>query len=107
MVGPFETSRFVVTVDGFIVPYLSAYAHNPQQTAWTLLLDNRLALDINSEHLNQFVSFLADALAIGTGYKSHSHACARQGERHNPFGTRMVQLDSIPPENQDTLRSEG
>ncbi len=93
MIGPFEHVEYQVSLDGFRVPYLRAWPNNPQHTEWTLLLDGRLSISIPADHLTSYVSFLADAMAIAAGYGAHSHACAHQGERHNPFGTQLLRLD--------------
>lgn len=104
MIGPFDENPYVVSVDGYRVPWLSARPTNPQETEWTVLLDKRLAIDLPADIMGPVVEFLAEALAVGFGYKSFADACNHQGERHNPFGTRLIHIEYI--ENGDNDASQ-
>lgn len=80
-VGPFE--HHDVVVEGRQVPYLRATPLDGGHVH--LNLDRRLGLTLTVEEAERFVPFLADAIAVASGYTSHPDA-ERDGpnERH-PF----------------------
>lgn len=79
--GPFE--HHDVVVNGRQVPYLRAAPLDGGQVH--LNLDRRLGLTLSAEEAERIVPFLADAIAIASGYTSHPDA-GQDGpiERH-PF----------------------
>ena len=90
-VGPF-LEEYRLEVDGFRVPYLTAYPTNPQQTKWDIVLDERFGLDLDVEQLQDVIPFIANAMAVAAGYSSHGE----NSQIVNPFHVRMMRLDGLP-----------
>lgn len=100
MVGPFSDGWYKVTHNGYLIPYIQAMPVNAQGTAWHLLLDDRMSYALPQDFLESIIPLLADSMAIAAGWKSHAVACAHQGERYNPFGTRLMKIASLPDEEE-------
>jgi hypothetical protein len=65
--GPFL--QHDVVVDGWSVPLLHAQVHQGGKV--TLMLDNRFMLDLDADHAEAVVPFVANAIAIALGYNAH------------------------------------
>lgn len=65
--GPF--SQHDVVVQGWRVPLLHAQFHDGGQI--TLVLDNRMGLELTTAEAERFVPFLADTIAVSLGYGAH------------------------------------
>jgi len=100
MVGPFQHTEYKVVADGYVLPYMTAYPLNAQNTEWDILVDGRFAYRLPQEVLDQVIPLLADVMAITAGYKSHANACQHQQDRNNPFGTRMLSLTALVNDEQ-------
>lgn len=74
-VGPFE--RWSVTVNGWEVPLLDALPIPGGMISLTL--DRRYGLDLTVEEAERFLPFLAQAIAVASGY-----ACHPSDESHEP-----------------------
>lgn len=59
-----------VTIDGYEVPGIEAREVN-HGTETNIFLDRRFGITIPSEHAQQVIWLLANALAIGAGYSCH------------------------------------
>lgn len=96
LVGPFRRAElYKPSVNGFLIPWLRAQVHHHAQEVaggaaeWTLILDDRFAIDTNSDEIARWLPFLADAMAISAGYSCHGENCIPL----NPFKCRIGPLD--------------
>ena len=81
---------FVLAIDGYMIPFIKARQN--EDKSWTLLLDDRFAVDITDENeLNKWIWWIADAMAISAGWT----AFGKDGKRSNPFQTRIFGLSEI------------
>lgn len=88
IIGPFQ-KEYKVTCDGYRVPYLTAQvskAPTGEITNYYLSLDERFGCDVPPAYLNQFVWFLANAMAVAAGYSSHGENC----QPINPYKVKMT-----------------
>jgi hypothetical protein len=79
--GPFE--HHDVVVNGRQVPYLRATPLGEGQVH--LNLDRRLGLTLSTEEAERVVPFLADAIAIASGFTSHPDAGQDGPVARHPF----------------------
>jgi hypothetical protein len=79
--GPFE--HHDVVVDGRQVPYLRAMPLDGGQVH--LNLDRRLGLTLSVEEAERIVPFLADAIAVASGYTAHPEAGQDGPTTRHPF----------------------
>jgi hypothetical protein len=70
IVGPFETHR--VIVGGRRVPFLQAHPMNGGRIS--LILDNRLGVDVSVADAETVIPFIADCIAVALGYTCHPQA---------------------------------
>jgi len=70
IVGPFENHRVVVS--GRRVPFLGAYPVNGGKIS--LVLDNRLGMEVPVADAETVIPFIADCIAVGMGYACHPSA---------------------------------
>jgi hypothetical protein len=68
---PGPLSQHDVVVSGWKVPLLHAHPMGDHDETVTLVLDNRLALDLSVDEAERFLPFLADAIAVALGYTCH------------------------------------
>lgn len=68
--GPF--SRHNVVVSGWQVPFLHAQVHDGG--TMTLVLDDRLGIELTVAEAERVVPFLADAISVALGYEAHPSA---------------------------------
>ena len=78
LVGPFESHDVIVA--GRQVPFLVAHPEDGGKVHLTL--DRRLGITLTVSEAERIIPFLADAIAVASGYTSHPHDEPR--ERH-PF----------------------
>ncbi len=79
--GPFR--HHDVVVNGRQVPFLRATLLDGGQVH--LNLDRRLGLTLSTEEAERIVPFLADAIAIASGYTSHPEAGQDGPNPRHPF----------------------
>ena len=79
--GPFE--HHDVVVEGRQVPYLRATPLDAGRVH--LNLDRRLGLTLTAEEAERVVPFLADAIAVASGYTSHPDAGQDGPIARHPF----------------------
>lgn len=79
--GPFQ--HHDVVVNGRQVPYLRATPLGEDQVH--LNLDRRLGLTLSTEEAERVVPFLADAIAIASGFTSHPDAGQDGPVTRHPF----------------------
>lgn len=93
-IGPFETHD--VVVNGWLVPYLVAHPGNGGMIHLTL--DRRFGLDLTVADAERVVPFIADCIAVASGYTAHP-GCDGLDEprRSHP----MVKTHSIITEEHD------
>jgi hypothetical protein len=80
-IGPFQ--HHDVVVDGRQVPFLRATPLDGGQVH--LNLDRRLGLTLSAEEAERVVPFLADAIAVASGYTSHPDAERDGPNVRHPF----------------------
>jgi hypothetical protein len=96
-IGPFE--HHDVVVNGCSVPFLTATPLNGGRVHLTL--DGRFGLDITVAEAEQIVPFIADAIAIASGYAAHPHASESPDPKpRHPFArmTRLIDAGDLAPE---------
>jgi hypothetical protein len=69
---PGPVQHHEVVVDGWRVPLLHACLHDGGQI--TLVLDNRLGLELDADEAEAVVPFVANAIAVALGYNTHPSA---------------------------------
>jgi hypothetical protein len=79
--GPFQ--HHDVVVNGHQVPFLRATPLDGGQVH--LNLDRRLGLTLSAEEAERVVPFLADAIAVASGYTSHPDAEGDGPTERHPF----------------------
>jgi hypothetical protein len=79
--GPFE--HHDVVVDGRQVPFLRATPLGEGQVH--LNLDRRLGITLSTDEAERVVPFLADAIAVASGYTSHPDAGQDGPKQRHPF----------------------
>jgi hypothetical protein len=79
--GPF--SHHDVVVDGWRVPFLQAQIAGEDRVL--LVLDRRLALELDCVEAEHFVPFLADAIAVALGYGAHPRSDDRRPLERAPY----------------------
>jgi hypothetical protein len=79
--GPFQ--HHDVVVNGRQVPFLRAIPLDGGQVH--LNLDRRLGLTLTAEEAERIVPFLADAIAVASGYTSHPDAGKDGPNPRHPF----------------------
>lgn len=79
--GPFE--HHDVVVNGHQVPFLRATPLDGGQVH--LNLDRRLGLTLTAEEAERVVPFLADAIAVASGYTAHPEPEADGPVQRHPF----------------------
>jgi hypothetical protein len=93
IIGPFESHR--VIVGGRRVPFLGAYPVNGGRIS--LVLDNRLGMEVSVADAETIIPFIADCIAVGMGYACHPGA-DEEPRRLTPFpisqGADLVYGDS-------------
>jgi len=87
-IGPFE--HHDVVVNGCSVPFLTATPLNGGRVHLTL--DGRFGLDLTVAEAEQIVPFIADAIAIASGYAAHPHATESPDPKPRPRFARMTCL---------------
>jgi len=85
--GPFE--RWDLVVGGRKVPYLQAQPVNGGRIDFTL--DHRFGLIVDLATANYLAPFLANCIAVASGYTCHPSAAEEPNPRH-PF-PRSIALD--------------
>ena len=86
-IGPYE-NFYRISVDGYVVPYIDAYPVDTLMTKWHLTLDHRFGIDLDENQLQEFMWWIANAMAIAAGYTSHGENCLPR----NPHNTRLMEL---------------
>lgn len=89
IIGPFRGGYYTLVSHGFKVPNVQLYKREDTETDWTLRLDGRWEVDVDTEEVLRWTGTLANAMAISAGYTKHGEG----SERANPFTTRMTQID--------------
>jgi hypothetical protein len=88
--GPF--THHDVAVDGWSVPFLEAIPSQDDRSV-TLLLDRRIGITLSHEEVERIVPFLADAIAIASGFAAHP---SEDMDEPRPFARpRPIRLQSI------------
>ena len=90
-IGPFVEEYYKLSVDGYKVPYVTARPLDVKRTRWHLDLDGRFQIEIGEENFQDFIWFLANAMAISAGYSCHGENCVPM----NLFKTQMIGLSSL------------
>ncbi len=96
-IGPFE--HHDVVVNGCSVPFLTATPLNGGRVHLTL--DGRFGLDLTVAEAEQIVPFIADAIAIASGYTAHPHATESPDPKpRHPFArmTSLIDASDLAPE---------
>ena len=101
IVGPCIESHEVV-VDGWQIPLLRA--HPLPNGNLELVLDDRYGIEIEATHIENYVWFLAQAIAIGQGLASHPDE-GRLPVRRNPLGP--VRLHMISDASEEPAPPDG
>ncbi|HET8627408.1 MAG TPA: hypothetical protein VFL91_08310 [Thermomicrobiales bacterium] len=101
IIGPF-VEEWRLTVDGYRVPYLTAYPGGAPDT-WHLVLDGRFGVDVTDEEPRRWLWFVANAMAVAAGYSSFGEHC----RPINPFTLRMSELGEAGPETNGAGEREG
>jgi hypothetical protein len=74
-----------IDVDGYKLPYIEAHTFADSDLI-SLILDDRFGLDTNTEELERWLPFLANAMAVAAGRTSHGeHSNIR-----NPHGENLA-----------------
>ena len=86
--GPFlETYNYKISVDGYLVPVVRG-RKNPDGS-WSLLLDDRFAIDVKENEIQDWMWFLSNAMAVSAGYSCFGENC----KPINPFMIQIARLD--------------
>lgn len=80
-IGPF--SHHDVVVDGRQVPFLRATPLEGGEVHLTL--DRRMGVTLSAEEAERLVPFLADVIAVASGYTSHPNAGRDGPNLRHPF----------------------
>jgi hypothetical protein len=91
--GPF--THHDVVVNGWRVPLVKA--HLASEDRVMLVLDDRLAANFSTDEAERFVPFLADAIAIASGYASHPEGDMDPIHSPRPRPTRTMDIASVEP----------
>jgi len=83
--GPF--SQHDVVVDGWRVPLVHAQVHGEDEI--TLVLDNRLGLELTTSEAERVVPFVADAIAVALGYTAHPSGDGETSRSPHPRPKRV------------------
>lgn len=86
--GPFVDKYYKITVDGYEVPNIAARKSRLQTDKWELLLDGRFSITVQEKDMQQWLWFLANAMAISAGYTCHGE----QSCIANPFKKQLIGL---------------
>ena len=90
-IGPFE--HHDVVVNGCSVPFLTATPLNGGRVHLTL--DGRFGLDLTVAQAEDIVPYIADAIAIASGYTAHPHPTECPDPRpRQPFARMSSLMDS-------------
>jgi hypothetical protein len=87
-IGPFETNEYKILIDGYKVPYISA--KHLEIDKWELLLDDRYSLIATSDQIQNWMWWVANAMAISGGYTSFGE----NAEKTNMYKTKVIGLSS-------------
>jgi hypothetical protein len=85
-IGPFEKVFFKLSVGGYKVPFIEGRKN--KDGSWTLVLDERFAIDTTENEIANWIGFIANAMAIAAGYSSFGGG----GVPHNRFKTKIIGL---------------
>ena len=105
MIGPFSDGSFKACMDGYKVPWIKGRPTNIQRTEWAIILDERFCITLPEDRLEDFIWFVANAMAIGNGYHSFQNACEHQADRWNQFGTQMIGIESVGQEESENTEA--
>lgn len=90
IVGPFH-ERSKISVDGYVVPYISCIKHSGKlDGAVSLLADSRFGLDTTEDEVKRWMPFVAHAMAIAAGRSCHG----KGGQPLDPFGVQLIGISS-------------
>lgn len=92
--GPF--THHDVVVDGWSVPFLKASLRG--DTGIRVLLDDRMAIDLDAGEAERLLPFLADAIAVALGYGAHPRGEGPELPPKLPHRAprRVVQVEMLP-----------
>jgi hypothetical protein len=87
--GPIEKRRWLITIDGFLVPHLEVRHLDGDRLS--LCLDDRFEIDCPKEEANMFVWMIANAMAISAGYSCFGE----HAKPLNPFMRKVNQITGV------------
>jgi hypothetical protein len=90
-IGPFE--QYDVVINGRRVPYLTAQPENGGVIA--LSLDRRFALELPVSDADRIVAFIADCIAVASGYTAHPGEDGIPEPIHRHPFPKMVSIDDF------------
>jgi hypothetical protein len=93
IIGPFDDSYHIVTIDGYQVPYLKLHKHG---AVWTVVLDDRFLIDGTEEEVAKWVRFMADAMAVSAGLSCFGANCQPINKfKVKVFGLSLDELQAM------------
>lgn len=97
--GPFQ--HHDVVVNGWAVPFVKASFRPDSEDHVRLVLDDRIALDLNAGEAERLTPFLADAIAVALGYGAHPREDTTSLPERAPHAAprRVVRVSA--PESSD------
>lgn len=84
--GPFQVNKF--TVGGYLIPHLAGQFTQDGETL-SLVLDGRFGVDVPKEIADSVVWFIANALALGSGYSCFGE----NSQEFNRFKCKLYRID--------------
>lgn len=87
LTGP--VTSYIVAVDGYRVPNLSAIPLRGEQDGITnVILDERFCVCAPNDEARKWIPLIAHALAIGAGYSCHGAS----SEKLNPHKCKLMEI---------------
>jgi hypothetical protein len=83
-----------IVCDGHLVPYIKAH---PSKERVSFVLDGRFGIDVPPSLADQFVAFVANAMAVAAGYSCHGENSVPA----NPFKTKLMGITINSDENDE------
>jgi hypothetical protein len=84
--GPFHDTHYILTVNGYTVPYLQANLMAGTEDRWMLFLDHRFGHDVTDKELHQLLPLFANAMAVAAGFTHHGEGAEPLNRYQSPGG---------------------
>lgn len=89
LIGPFA-EHYRVVVNGYEVPYLTAYLIPGTEDEWNLVADRRFIMQASGDEVRRWLWFLANCMAVAAGWSAHGE----NSQPVNPYRVQVHEVDS-------------